>query len=95
MLPNFSAFRKKEISKKDCNQKKKKKKGKRKRKEKEKESSKQSKTCSRKFSWKSVWCYQRINSKQHQTIWANSIQPVINVIVVAGNFQLCQSINSK
>ena len=86
---------KKKLVKKIVIKKKKKKKGKRKRKEKEKENGKQSKTCSRKFSWKSVWCYQRINSKQHQTIWANSIQPVINVIVVAGNFQLCQSINSK
>ena len=96
MLPNFSTFRWKEISKKDCKQKTKEKK--RKRKEKKKTNRK---IVSKvkfilenslhtadftdfilEFIWKSVWCYQRINSKQHQPISVNSIQPVINVIII-------------
>ena len=40
------------------------------------------------FIWKSVWCYQRINSKQHQPISVNSIQPVIELI--PDNFQLSE-----
>ena len=50
------------------------------------------------FIWKRVWCCQRTNSRQHQPISVNSIQQVINVIIIElipGNFQLCQSINSK
>ena len=107
MLPDFSTFRLKEISKKDCKQKKKK----------EKEKKRKRKIVSKvkfilenslhtadftdfilEFIWKSVWCYQRINSKQHQSISVNSIQPVVNVIIIQlipGNSQLCQSINSK
>ena len=109
LLPNFSTLRLKEISKKDCKQKKKKK-----RKEKKKKNRKiVSKVkfilensldtadftdFTLEFIWKSVWCYQRINSKQHQPISVNSIQPVINVIIIElipSNFQLCQSINCK